>query len=73
MAIDPDAIGLTLFAHWVSGRATYMRRTFGFQRAEVLPSLLNAMVLWIIAAVIFTKPPSNLMTRPTCAEALPLV
>lgn len=36
MTIDPDAIGLALFANWVSGRAPYMRRTFGFQRAEDL-------------------------------------
>ena len=53
MVTDAAAIGLALFAIWVAGREPSIRRTFGFQRAEVLTALLNAMVLWVIAAAIF--------------------
>lgn len=53
MVADAAAIGLALLAMWIAGRPASIRRTFGFQRTEVLAALLNAMSLWLIAGWVF--------------------
>ena len=53
MVTDAAAIGLALLAMWVAERPTSMERTFGFHRTEVLAALLNALSLWVIAALVF--------------------
>ena len=55
MVTDAAAIGLVILAIWVAGRPASARRTFGFQRAEILAALLNVLSLWLIAAWIFVE------------------
>ena len=45
--------GLALLAIWVSGRPASIEQTFGFHRTEILAAMLNALGLWLIAALIF--------------------
>ncbi len=47
---DSAAIGLALAATWVARRPASLKRTFGFERAEVLAAAANALMLWAIAA-----------------------
>ena len=53
MLTDGAAIGLALLAIWVSGRPASVEQTFGFHRTEILAAMLNALGLWLIAALIF--------------------
>ena len=48
MITDGAALTLALLAIWVAGRPASIKRTFGFQRVEVLAALLNALGLWLI-------------------------
>ena len=47
---DTAAIGLALAATWVARRPASLKRTFGFERAEVLAAAANALLLWAVAA-----------------------
>ncbi len=42
---DATGVALTLLAIWIAQRPPSSRRTFGFQRAEVLAALANAVLL----------------------------
>ncbi len=52
MLTDVAAIGLGLFAFWLSGRPASSRQTFGWRRFEIFAAFLNGVALWVIAAVI---------------------
>jgi cobalt-zinc-cadmium efflux system protein len=52
MAADGAGIGLALFAIWMAERPATPRRTFGYQRAEILAALANGMILLGLAAYI---------------------
>ncbi|HOW85838.1 MAG TPA: cation diffusion facilitator family transporter [Candidatus Aminicenantes bacterium] len=52
MLTDVAALGLSLFAFWLSGRPSPSGRTFGWRRFEIFAAALNGIALWIIAAVI---------------------
>jgi len=52
MLTDVAALGLSLFAFWLSDRPPSSRHTFGWRRFEIFAALLNGVALWIIAAVI---------------------
>lgn len=65
MLSDALALGLAVFAAWLSHRPATPDRSFGWRRAEVLAALANALVLvalgaWIVWAAIgrFSDPPS---------------
>lgn len=47
---DSAAIGIALLANWVARKPASIRRTFGFERAEVLAAAFNAVALWVVAA-----------------------
>jgi cobalt-zinc-cadmium efflux system protein len=54
MLSDAAALGLSLFAIWISQRPTNARRTWGYHRTEILAALANGAALvaisgWIIA------------------------
>ena len=49
------AMVLALLATWIAGRPASDQRTYGYQRAEVLAALGNALILIVIAVVIFTE------------------
>ena len=52
MLTDVAALGLGLFAFWLSARPASSGRTFGWRRFEIFAAFLNGVALWIIAAVI---------------------
>ena len=49
------SMGLALLAARSEGPSATVQRTFGYQRAEILASLANALVLWVIAAWILLE------------------
>jgi cobalt-zinc-cadmium efflux system protein len=49
MLADAAALGLALLAGWMAARPPAARRTFGWQRAEILAALANGLVLVLIA------------------------
>ena len=50
MLADAAALALALFAVRFANRPASVNRTFGYRRVEVLAAMLNALVLWLIAA-----------------------
>jgi cobalt-zinc-cadmium efflux system protein len=64
MLSDAASLGLALFATWIAGRPASTRRTYGYQRAEILASLVHAATLLVIAIFVaveafrrFAEPP----------------
>ena len=45
MLTDAGALGIAIFAAWISTRPRDARRTFGYGRAEILGALANGMLL----------------------------
>jgi cobalt-zinc-cadmium efflux system protein len=52
MLTDVAALGLSLFAFWLSGRPKSERRTFGWSRFEIFAAFVNGLALWAVAFVI---------------------
>ncbi|TDQ49226.1 cation diffusion facilitator family transporter [Actinorugispora endophytica] len=52
MAADSFGIVLALFAVWIAGRPSNSKRTFGFQRAEILAAAANALLLFVLCGYI---------------------
>lgn len=55
MLSDAAGVTIALMAAWIAGRPASDQRTYGFQRAEVLAALANALILIVISAAIFTE------------------
>jgi cobalt-zinc-cadmium efflux system protein len=72
MVIDVLAIGLSLFAAWVAGRPTNPRKTFGYQRAEVLAALVNGGVLVAVGVWIAWEAVTRLSHPPAVESGLML-
>jgi cobalt-zinc-cadmium efflux system protein len=53
MFADSAAIGLSLFAAWLSHRPAPKHRTFGYQRVEILAAFANALLLVGMGLFIF--------------------
>lgn len=54
MVTDSASIGLALFAAWIATRPADAKRTYGYQRAEVLGALANAIfLLAVVGYVLF--------------------
>jgi cobalt-zinc-cadmium efflux system protein len=49
MATDAAAILMALVAMRIADKAASARRTFGYQRTEILAALINTVALWLIA------------------------
>jgi len=64
MIADGAALTLALLAIWVAGRPASIKRTFGFQRVEVLAALLNALGLWLIVTWILIEAFRRFMDPP---------
>ncbi len=73
MLTDAGAIGLALFAIWISNRPASIKRTFGYYRTEVLAALFNAVSLWILAAWIFFEAYHRFRETPEVAGGVVLV
>jgi cobalt-zinc-cadmium efflux system protein len=55
MLSDAAGVTIALLASWIAGRPASDLRTYGYQRAEVLAALANALVLIVVSVVIFTE------------------
>jgi cobalt-zinc-cadmium efflux system protein len=55
MLSDAAGVTIALLAAWIAGRPASDQRTYGYQRAEVLAALANALILVVISVVIFTE------------------
>ena len=52
---DTATVGLALLASWLAGRPATARRSFGYQRAEILAALANGVALVALAIWIFIE------------------
>jgi len=55
MLSDNLSLALALFASWLAGRPATTKRTFGYERAEVLAALANGVLLVALAVWIFVE------------------
>lgn len=65
MLTDVGALGLALFAAWVTRRPSTDRKTYGYLRMEILAALVNGAALFVLAGAIvwdavrrFASPPA---------------
>lgn len=68
MAADAGGIGLSLLAAWFAARPPSDARTFGYQRAEILAAVVNAVVLLGIGTFILVEAVRRL-DHPAHADA----
>lgn len=64
MLSDAAGVFIALLAAWIATRPASDQRTYGYQRAEVLAALANALVLIVISVVIFTEAIRRLGSAP---------
>ncbi|MFP3480124.1 cation diffusion facilitator family transporter, partial [Burkholderia sp. SIMBA_057] len=55
MLSDAAGVFIALMATWIATRPASDQRTYGYQRAEVLAALANALILIVIAVVIMIE------------------
>ncbi|MCB7135195.1 cation diffusion facilitator family transporter [Cellulosimicrobium marinum] len=55
MLTDASGIAIALFASWLAGRPATTRRTFGWQRAEILAALANGLLLAAVAVTVVVE------------------
>ncbi len=72
MLTDVAALGLGLFAFWLSARPASSRRTFGWRRFEIFAAFLNGVALWLIAALIGFEAFKRLQSPPPVKGGLML-
>jgi cobalt-zinc-cadmium efflux system protein len=53
--IDVVALGLALIAVWLAARPATDRRTFGLLRLEILATVLNTVLLLVVASVVIVE------------------
>ncbi|HEY6745198.1 MAG TPA: cation diffusion facilitator family transporter [Mycobacteriales bacterium] len=73
LGTDALGIGLALLAVRVAGRAPTVRRTFGWQRAEVLAAAVNAVLLLGLAAAVVVEAVRRLTDPPPIEAGTVLV
>jgi len=64
MLSDAAGVFIALLAAWIAARPASDLRTYGYQRAEVLAALANALVLIVISVVIFTEAVRRIGSAP---------
>ena len=70
MFSDAGALGLSLFASWISQRPPTAQLTYGYHRAEILAALANGATLIAIAVWIFIEAAHRLSEPEPVAGAL---
>jgi cobalt-zinc-cadmium efflux system protein len=73
MAADAAGVGLSLLAAYFAARPATTRRTFGYARAEILAAMVNALLLFGMAAFIFTEAIQRLMSPSAVNSGLLIV
>ena len=69
MLSDTFAIGLALVALILAARPSTPRRSFGFQRAEILAAFVNGLTLVLVSGWIVWEAISGSATRRTSSAA----
>lgn len=69
---DVGGIALALLAIWFAGRPATEERTFGYLRLEIIAAIVNAGLLFAIAAVVLFEAWQRLTTPPEIAWGLML-
>lgn len=64
MLSDAAGVTIALLAAWIAGRPASDLRTYGYQRAEVLAALANALILIVISVVIFSEAIRRISSTP---------
>lgn len=64
MLSDAAGVSIALLAAWIATRPATRRSTYGYQRAEVLAALANAIILVVIAVVILVEALRRFSTAP---------
>ena len=64
MFTDAAALAIALAAIKIAKRPADDKRTFGYQRFEILAALFNASMLFLWRCIFFTKPINVLPNRP---------
>jgi len=72
MFSDAAALGLSVFASWISRRPPTAQLTYGYYRAEILAALANGATLIAIAILIFIEAAHRLRTPDPVAGPLML-
>jgi len=65
MLSDVTAMGLSLFAAYISTLPVTSQKTFGYYRAEILAAFLNGLALWLVAGIIFREAYYRFFSPPT--------
>jgi len=72
MLSDIAALGLSLFAIWISCRPAHKKKTFGYFRAEILVAFLNGVVLMAISIIIFREAYDRIQA-PEVVKGIPML
>jgi cobalt-zinc-cadmium efflux system protein len=72
MLSDASSLGLALFAAWLATRPATPRRSFGFQRAEILAALANGLALVVIGLLVLVEAYRRLDDTPEVRGGLML-
>jgi len=73
MATDAAGLGLSLLAVWFARRPASAARTFGYQRAEILAAVANAVLLFGVGAYIVVDAVGRLLHPGTTSPGLTAV
>lgn len=72
MLTDIASLVLALIAIWIATRPHSSKRSYGYQRAEVLAAMVNGMALWLIVAFIMFEAVTRFGDPPE-VDALPMI
>lgn len=73
MFTDVAGISLALLAIWMGGRPADRNRTFGYLRLEILAAVVNAVLLFGVAAFVMYEAWRRIATPPEIESSLMLV
>lgn len=64
MLSDAAALGLSIFAAWLSMKPANFEKTFGYHRTEIFAAFLNGVMLFVIAAFIIYEAFNRIANPP---------
>jgi cobalt-zinc-cadmium efflux system protein len=73
MLTDAAALGLSLFAFWLSSRPKTFSRTFGWRRFEIFAAFVNGIALWAIAGAIGYEAIKRMSAPPEIKSGLMMI